>query len=88
MAKDTPTIFDWGGGTEAFTRWLNAFYDLVEGSALLRDLFGGRVTEAHRDHVVAWWSEVRLHSQFGATYLYQTSGKTEQRRRPRRRLSA
>jgi hemoglobin len=55
---DTPTIFEWGGGTEGFTRWLNAFYDLVERHDVLRDVFGGRVTDAHRDHVVAWWSEV------------------------------
>jgi hemoglobin len=26
---DPPTIYEWGGGTEAFERWLNAFYDLV-----------------------------------------------------------
>jgi hypothetical protein len=25
-----PTIFDWGGGRDAFERWLNLFYDLVE----------------------------------------------------------
>ena len=27
----TPTIYEWAGGREAFERWLNAFYDLVEG---------------------------------------------------------
>jgi len=25
-----PTIYEWGGGREAFERWLNVFYDLVE----------------------------------------------------------
>ena len=28
--EDTPTIYEWAGGREAFARWLNAFYDLVE----------------------------------------------------------
>ncbi len=28
--REPPTIFDWGGGREAFERWLNLFYDLVE----------------------------------------------------------
>jgi hemoglobin len=55
---DTPTIYDWGGGRPAFERWLNAFYDLVEGDDLLAELFGGRVTEDHRDHVTTWWCEV------------------------------
>ena len=31
MAGDTPTIYAWGGGREAFARWLDRFYDLVEG---------------------------------------------------------
>ena len=26
----TPTIYEWAGGRDAFERWLNAFYDLVE----------------------------------------------------------
>jgi hemoglobin len=55
---DTPTIYDWAGGTEAFERWLNAFYDLVEGDDLLAPVFGGRVTKEHREHVLLWWVEV------------------------------
>jgi truncated hemoglobin YjbI len=31
----TPTVYKWAGGREAFERWLNAFYDLVEGDELL-----------------------------------------------------
>ena len=58
MADETPTIFEWGGGTEAFERWLNAFYDLVEADASLAPLFGGTVSREHRDHVLAWWVEV------------------------------
>jgi hemoglobin len=27
---ETPTIYEWGGGTEAFRRWLERFHDLVE----------------------------------------------------------
>ena len=54
----TPTIYEWAGGREAFERWLNVFYDLVEGDDLLAPVFDGRVTEEHRDHVTTWWSEV------------------------------
>ena len=53
-----PTIYDWGGGREAFERWLDRFYDLVEDDEGLVALFGGRVSEAHRDHVTTWWCEV------------------------------
>ena len=56
--EDTPTIYEWAGGREAFARWLNAFYDLVEADELLAPVFGGTVTEEHRDHVTTWWSEV------------------------------
>jgi hemoglobin len=57
-AKATPTLFEWAGGTEAFERLINAFYDRVEGDDELAPLFGGKVSDEHRDHVVAWWSEV------------------------------
>jgi hemoglobin len=53
-----PTIYEWAGGEQAFGRWLNAFYDLVEEDDQLAPLFGGRVTEDHRRHVTLWWSEV------------------------------
>lgn len=55
---DTPTIYEWAGGREALARWLDAFYDLVEGDELLGPLFGGEVTAEHRDHVTTWWCEV------------------------------
>ena len=58
MAEETPTIFEWGGGRAAFERWLNTFYDLVEGDDLLAPVFGGKVTEEHRRHVTTWWCEV------------------------------
>ena len=37
---------------------MDAFYDRVEGDELLSPLFPGGVSEEHRDHVTAWWSEV------------------------------
>jgi hemoglobin len=55
---DSPTIYEWAGGTEAFGRWLNAFYDLVEDDYLLAPVFGGTVGEEHRAHVLLWWVEV------------------------------
>jgi hemoglobin len=58
VAQEPVTIFEWGGGREPFERWLNTFYDLVEGDELIAPLFGGKVTEAHRDHVTTWWCEV------------------------------
>ena len=54
----TPTIYDWGGGRDAFERWLGRFYDLVEQDELLGPLFGGRVGEEHRRNATTWWCEV------------------------------
>jgi hemoglobin len=56
--SETPSIHDWIGGTDAIRRWLDAFYDEVERDPLLGPVFGGVVTEEHRDHVTAWWAEV------------------------------
>ncbi len=53
-----PTILEWGGGPEAFRRWLDVFYDSVEREPLLAPLFGGTVTQEHREHAAAWWVEV------------------------------
>ena len=54
-----PTICEWGGGREAFARWLDRFYDLVELEAPdIAALFGGRVSAQHREHVTDWWVEV------------------------------
>ena len=58
MADPPPTIYEWAGGRDAFARWLNHFYDLVEGDDLLAPVFGGTVTAEHREHVTDWWSEV------------------------------
>jgi hemoglobin len=56
--SETPTIYEWGGGREAIERWLNVFYDLVEGVPELVRLFGGSVSREHRVHVTDWWCEV------------------------------
>jgi hemoglobin len=53
-----PTLYDWAGGTEAIRRFIDAFYDRVESHDLLTAFFRGDVSEAHRAHVTAWWSEV------------------------------
>jgi hemoglobin len=37
---------------------MDAFYDRVEADELLSPFFPGGVSEEHRDHVSAWWSEV------------------------------
>jgi hypothetical protein len=53
------TIFEWGGGRDAFERWLNRFYDLIETeSPDIAALFGGSVSVEHRVHVTDWWVEV------------------------------
>ena len=58
MVESDPTLYEWAGGQSAFERLIEAFYDRVEGDELLSPLFGGSVSREHRDHVVAWWSEV------------------------------
>jgi hemoglobin len=57
-SEATPTLYEWAGGRDAFERLINAFYDRVEQDDLLAPLFGGKVSEEHRDHVLAWWCEV------------------------------
>jgi hemoglobin len=54
-----PSIYEWAGGREAFARWLNRFYDLIEQEAPdIAAMFGGQVSEHHRTAVTDWWSEV------------------------------
>lgn len=55
---ETPTLYEWAGGEAAIARMINAFYDRVERDDLLSPFFPGGVGAEHRDHVVAWWSEV------------------------------
>jgi hemoglobin len=58
MAKADPTLYEWAGGQAAFERLIDAFYDRVEADELISPLFPGGVSREHRDHVIAWWSEV------------------------------
>src|SRR5262249_15449976 len=53
-----PTLYEWAGGGDAVRRFIDAFYDRVEQDELLSPFFPGGVSEAHRSHVAAWWSEV------------------------------
>jgi hemoglobin len=72
VTNETATIYDWGGGREAFARWLNRFYDLVELEApAIAAMFGGRVSLDHREHVTDWWVEVMGGP---ATYTEQRGG--------------
>ena len=57
-AGTVSSLYEWAGGGEAFERLINAFYDRVEGDDLLSGLFPGGVSDEHRDHVIAWWTEV------------------------------
>jgi hemoglobin len=67
-ASSPPTLYEWAGGSPAFGRLINAFYDLVERDDLLSGLFPGGVSRQHRDHVTTWWIEV-----FGGAPEYTTS---------------
>ena len=53
-----PTLYEWAGGMDAFSRMINAFYDRVEQDDLLSPFFPGGVHDDHRRHVAAWWGEV------------------------------
>ena len=56
--QETPTLYQWAGGGDAIERLIDAFYDRVEEDELLSPFFPGGVSREHRDHVIAWWSEV------------------------------
>ena len=59
MGYAAESIYEWGGGRDAFERWLNRFYDLVEAeSPSIAAMFGGKVSQEHRLHVTDWWCEV------------------------------
>jgi len=53
-----PSLYDWAGGQPAISRLINAFYDRVESDKLISPFFPGGVSQEHREHVIAWWSEV------------------------------
>lgn len=53
-----PSLYEWAGQKGALSALINAFYDRVEHDELLSAFFPGGVSAEHRDHVIAWWSEV------------------------------
>jgi hemoglobin len=53
-----PSLYEWAGGSDAFRRLIDAFYDRVEQDPLLSPFFPGGVHEDHRHHVTEWWIEV------------------------------
>jgi len=52
-----PTLYDWAGGTEAFSRLTEVFYDKVLKDDLLAPLFADLAPE-HAAHVARWLGEV------------------------------
>jgi truncated hemoglobin YjbI/quinol monooxygenase YgiN len=64
-----PTLYDWAGGGEAFTRLTSVFYDKVLKDEILAPVFDGLAPE-HSAHVAAWLGEV-----FGGPAAYsETQG--------------
>jgi hemoglobin len=68
--EETPTLYEWAGGAEAFERLTEAFYARVREDPLLGPLFANMPTD-HPKHVAAWFAEV-----FGgpATYTEELGG--------------
>ena len=57
--EPTPSLYEWAGGEPAIRRLMDCFYDQVERDDLLAaPFFPDGVSENHRAHVIAWWSEV------------------------------
>ena len=62
--SDTPTLYEWAGGAEAFERLTETFYAKVREDPLLGPVFRGMDPE-HPRHVAVWLAEV-----FGGPALY------------------
>ena len=54
---ETPTLYEWAGGSAAFTRLTEAFYARVVSDDLLAPLFA-RMHAQHAQHVATWLAEV------------------------------
>ncbi len=54
---DTPTLYEWAGGADAFVRLTEAFYARVLEDDLLAPLFA-RMDAEHARHVAVWLAEV------------------------------
>ena len=57
MTDDTPTLYDWAGGTEAFERLTETFYGKVREDDVLEPVFR-HMDPGHPKHVAAWLAEV------------------------------
>ena len=57
MTAETPTLYEWAGGGEAFERLTEAFYAKVLEDELLEPLFRGMAAD-HPKRVAAWLAEV------------------------------
>jgi hemoglobin len=64
MGDETPTLYEWAGGAEAFERLTKTFYDKVRRDDLLEPLFR-HMDPSHPKHVAVWLAEV-----FGGPPLY------------------
>ena len=65
----TPTVYEWGGGQEAFEKLTKVFYAKVLKDDLLRDLFSNMSSE-HSKYVAHFLSEV-----LGGPKLYTEENK-------------
>src|SRR3712207_6351154 len=54
---ETPTLYEWAGGAEAFARLTDVFYARVRADDLLGPVFAGMDPE-HPRHVATWLAEV------------------------------
>lgn len=71
MTSEVPTLYEWAGGAEAFTKLMTTFYtEKVPNDELLAPVFAG-MDEHHAQHVARWLGEV-----FGgpATYTAERGG--------------
>ena len=89
MTDDTPTLYDWAGGTEAFERLTETFYGKVREDDVLEPLFRN-MDPGHPKHVAAWLAEVfggpKRYTEERGGYPHMLSkhrnlGLTEQQRR-------
>jgi hemoglobin len=65
--SDTPTLYEWAGGIDAFRRLTDVFYAKVVKDDLLAQLFAG-MDPHHPEHVATWLAEV-----FGGPAEYTAS---------------
>jgi hemoglobin len=61
---ETPTVFDWAGGAEAFDRLTECFYRRVRADPILAPVFA-HMPPDHPHHVALWLGEV-----FGGPPVY------------------